>query len=134
MTEVPRDENRIIDLHTLVANVQGQGPLWSYAGDDLNVNLVAWPAGAGVSEHVNREVEVLLVGVEGNGVVTVSGEERTLHPGEILVIPRGTPRAIVSQSPRFAYLSVHRRRAGMWPTHVDSVVSPGNPLPEGLLG
>jgi quercetin dioxygenase-like cupin family protein len=115
MTELPRDENRVLDLHALVARVPGQGPLWTYTGDDLNVNLVVWPAGAGVSEHVNREVEVLLIGVEGNGVVTVGGQEHAVNPGEILVIPRGAPRAIVSQSPRFAYLSVHRRRAGMWP-------------------
>jgi quercetin dioxygenase-like cupin family protein len=115
MADAPHDHQSVVDLHALVARVQGQGPLWTYAGDDLNVNLVVWPAGAGVGEHVNREVEVLMIGVEGNGLVTVAGQEHTLHPGEVVVIPRGTPRSVVSQSPRFAYLSVHRRRAGMWP-------------------
>jgi hypothetical protein len=34
-------------------------------GHDLNANFVVWPAGAGVAEHVNHEVEVLIVGMEG---------------------------------------------------------------------
>ncbi len=114
MADAPRDHYPV-DLHAVVTRVQGQGPLWTYVGDDLNANLVVWPAGAGVNEHVNHEVEVLILVVEGSGLVTVAGQEHAVHPGEVFVIPKGMPRTILSQAPRFAYLSVHRRRSGMWP-------------------
>src|SRR5579884_2130573 len=100
------------DLRALLASAAGQGPVWTHLGPELNVNLLVWPAGAGVAEHVNHEVEVLLVGVEGEGLVTVAGEEQEIRPGVLVAIPPGAHRAIQSRSPRFAYLSIHRRRAG----------------------
>jgi hypothetical protein len=45
-----RDQNSVVDLQALLARVPEQGPLWTHVGDDLNVNLIAWPAGAGVAE------------------------------------------------------------------------------------
>jgi quercetin dioxygenase-like cupin family protein len=90
--------------------------VWTHVGDDLNINVVHWPAGGGVAEHVNHEVEVLIVGVVGQGQVTISGQLYAIGPSVLVVIPKGTPRSIQSRSPSFAYLSIHRRRAGLWPT------------------
>jgi quercetin dioxygenase-like cupin family protein len=104
-----------VDLHALLTQVAGQGSLWSYAGDDLQVNVVAWPEGGGVGEHRNDEVEVLILGIEGIGIVRVNGEDHELEPGQFLIMPKGSYRSIRSRSPRFSYLSVHRRRDGLWP-------------------
>ncbi len=89
------------------------GVRWGGASDDLNVTLVAWPEGGGVAPHVNDEVDVALIAVEGAGEVVVDGRTFPLAAGQALLIPKGRERAIRSVSARFSYLSVHRRRPGV---------------------
>jgi len=72
----------------------------------------------GVVAHVNDEVDVLLVGVTGAGVVAVDGTDHPVGAGQALVIPKGARGAIRAVGGRFAYLSCHRRRAGLWPAGV----------------
>ena len=87
------------------------GAIWTLdASSDLNANLVRFGTGQGVGEHVNDEVEVIVVGVSGSGIVTVDREEHTLSAGMLVFIPKGAARATVSTSEDFAYLTVHRRR------------------------
>ena len=85
--------------------------VWTLEGSgDLNANLVRFEAGRGVGEHVNDEVDVLIVGVSGSGLVSVDGEEHPLSNGVIVFVPRGARRYTLAVSEDFAYLSVHRRR------------------------
>lgn len=86
---------------------------WGGASDDLNVTLVAWPNGGGVSPHVNAEVDVVLVAVEGAGEAVVDGQTFPLTAGQVLLIPKNRERAIRATSERFGYLSIHRRRLGV---------------------
>ena len=87
------------------------GVIWTLdESSDLNANLVRFGTGLGVEEHVNDEVEVIVVGVSGSGIVTVDREEHTLSAGMLVFIPKGAARATVSTSEDFAYLTVHRRR------------------------
>jgi quercetin dioxygenase-like cupin family protein len=101
----------IVDLYEELATGEGAGVVWSLEqGDDFNVNLVRFPAGRGVSEHVNEEVDVLIVGVSGAGLVEVDGHEHRLRAGTVAFVPKGAPRSTRSESGDFAYLTVHRRR------------------------
>jgi quercetin dioxygenase-like cupin family protein len=87
------------------------GVAWSLKDSvDLNANLVRFPDGEGVGEHVNREVDVLFVGVSGSGFAVVDGHEHRLRVGKAVLAPRGTRRSTRSDSADFAYLTVHRRR------------------------
>ena len=87
------------------------GVIWTLnASSDLNANLVQFGTGQGVGEHVNNEVEVIVVGVSGSGIVTVDQKEHALSAGMLVFIPKGARRATVSTSEDFAYLTVHRRR------------------------
>ena len=87
------------------------GTIWSLGhGEDLNANLVRFPAGCGVEDHVNDEVDVILVGVSDTGTVAVDGEEYVLKAGTLVLVPKGARRRIRSLSRDFTYLSVHRRR------------------------
>ncbi len=115
MGELQPASGLTMDLLALLGQVPGQGALWSHAGAELNLNLVAWPVGAGVAEHTNTEVEVLIIGVAGEGIVTIGSEEHVIRPGRVTLVPKGVSRAIHSRSPRFAYLSVHRSRPGLQP-------------------
>jgi len=80
------------------------------ASADLNATLLAWPPGHQVAEHVNGELDVLLVVLEGRGSATIDGEAHDLAAGSALLIPRGTRRRISADDPGLRYLSVHRRR------------------------
>ncbi|HEV2128410.1 MAG TPA: cupin domain-containing protein [Thermomicrobiales bacterium] len=90
--------------------------LGSLASDDLNVNLMRFAGENGIDEHVNREVDVLIVVLDGEGVVTVGGADTVLGAGRATIIPKGTARAIRSNGKRFAYLTCHGQRRGMMPT------------------
>lgn len=101
----------------LLALAQGgaTGTAWAYGGTDLNANLLVFGAGEGVAGHVNTEVDVLLIGIRGEGIIMVDGGEHPVAAGQALVIPKGAHRAIRAVSDHFAYLTCHRRRADLWP-------------------
>ena len=87
------------------------GVIWALdTSSDLNTNLVRFGAGQGVEEHVNDEVEVIVLGVSGSGIVAVDREEHALSAGILVFMPKGARRSTVSASEDFAYLTVHRRR------------------------
>jgi mannose-6-phosphate isomerase-like protein (cupin superfamily) len=110
------EEGDAVDLATIALSATGRGPAWSQRSDDLDMNLLVFGMGEGVDEHVNDELDVLLVGVAGAGVVTIDGTPHPLAAGQAVVVPKGTRRGIRGYAERFAYLTCHRRRAGLWPT------------------
>lgn len=104
-------EAGLVDLREMLPPGRGSGVLWTLEGsEDLNANLVRFPAGEGVGEHVNGEVDVLVVGVSGAGRVAVDGRGHELRAGTVVFIPKGARRSTRSESADFAYLTVHRRR------------------------
>jgi quercetin dioxygenase-like cupin family protein len=88
---------------------------WSTRSADLNVNLLHFQAGDGVAAHVNPEVDVLLVGVAGEGEVLAGEATYPLRPGRVVLIPKGLERSTRATSEHFAYLSCHRARRGLMP-------------------
>ena len=115
MMDANDDVVSVVNLAALMQERTIRQPVWAYQSTDLNVNLLVWGANEGVTEHVNSEVDVLLVGIAGDGLIEVDGTAHPLHSGQALIIPKGARRAIRSTHGRFAYLSCHRRRAGLWP-------------------
>ena len=103
----------LIDLQTAHAH---SGPQLGHESEDLNVTLLSWKAGQGVATHINDEVDVVLIVVDGEGEVSVDGQAFALIVGQALLIPKGCERAIRCAGERFSYLSVHRRRRGLMPT------------------
>jgi quercetin dioxygenase-like cupin family protein len=113
-------DEAVVDLAALVRPPASElqprsGAVWTRQSDDLNVNFLVFPAGEGVAEHVNAEVDVLLVGIAGDGIVAIDGLPRVLRAGRAVLIPKGARRSTQAVSDPFAYLTCHRRRAGLWP-------------------
>jgi uncharacterized cupin superfamily protein len=102
---MPPDDGAV-DLMAL----EGSGPLWGMASTDLNATLLAWPPGHEVAEHVNAELDVLVVVLDGRGSAIVDGVEHVLTAGRALLIARGVRRRITAGDGGLRYLSVHRRR------------------------
>jgi quercetin dioxygenase-like cupin family protein len=101
----------VADLVQMADEPLPAGVAWHLAGaGDLNANLVAFPAGQGVAAHINREVDVLIVGIAGDGEVVVDGVRHPVRPAVAVLIPRGARRETRAVSERFGYLTVHRSR------------------------
>lgn len=105
----------ITTLAQVLASVQGPGPVWTMATEDLNANLLSFQDGQGVASHVNNEVDVLVIAVAGEGTIEVDGVSATMSAGQVCVIPKGALRSIHSGPAGFGYLTVHRRRQLLWP-------------------
>jgi len=105
-------EQRYVNLSEIAGSATGkEGVVWTLEGStDLNANLVRFQAGGGVGEHVNEEVDVLILGVSGSGLVGVDGEEHPVSNGGMVFVPRGARRYTRAVSDDFVYLSIHRRR------------------------
>lgn len=90
------------------------GVVWSLPHDgDLDANLVALEPGDSIGEHVNGEVDVLVVLRHGTIELTVDGETHHLAADTVALVPRGASRAIAAGPTGATYLSIHRRRAGL---------------------
>jgi quercetin dioxygenase-like cupin family protein len=107
---------RVLDLAAVARSDTARGPAATLRSDDLDVNLLAFAAGEGVAEHANAEVDVLLVGIAGEGIVTVDGRTYSLRAGQAVLVPKGTRRGTLATADRFSYLTCHRRRGGLQPT------------------
>jgi quercetin dioxygenase-like cupin family protein len=105
-----------IDIAAALRQATADGPIWSANSEQLNVNLLRLPTGDGVAAHVNGEVDVVLAIFEGSGELTVNGVAHALAPGRVVVVPRGTQRAMRCTAGPLVYLTCHRRRAGLMPS------------------
>jgi quercetin dioxygenase-like cupin family protein len=105
-----------VDLRVLSESGPPGGLQWAHESTDLDMTLLTWAPGQGVTPHRNDEVDVLLIGVAGAGEAIVDGVSYMLEPGRALLIPKGAERSIRCTGDILSYLSVHRRRRGLWPT------------------
>ena len=60
-------EMTVVDLAELAAS-GGSGAIFARETADLDLNLVRFAPGSGVGEHVNREVDVAVIVLDGEGV------------------------------------------------------------------
>ena len=63
-----------------------------------------------MAEHVNAELDVLVVVLGGTGVAIVDGEAHAVAAGHALLVERGATRRITAGEFGMRYLSIHRRR------------------------
>jgi mannose-6-phosphate isomerase-like protein (cupin superfamily) len=111
-----KTEPRLVKGHELLDASTHAGAQSGHAGEEVNLTLLAWPAGQGVATHINEEVEVVIIVIDGSGRVTIDDTEFEVSAGDALLVPKGCRRAIRSTSDGFAYFSVHRRRPGLMPS------------------
>ncbi|MFJ3925345.1 cupin domain-containing protein [Streptomyces sp. NPDC090022] len=92
-----------------------RGALWRLRARNrqLDANVVRLPPDTPVAEHVEPQVDVLLIVVSGSGVLTLGGVEREVAPGTLALLPRGIPRAVLPGPDGLVFVTAHRRRAGL---------------------
>jgi quercetin dioxygenase-like cupin family protein len=94
---------------------QPSGALWRLAQDErqLDANLIRLPPNHRVELHREPDVDVLLVVLSGDGTVHTDDGTLALAPHVALWLPRGSQRAIEAGPTGLAYLTTHKKRAGM---------------------
>ncbi|APS20001.1 MULTISPECIES: AraC family ligand binding domain-containing protein [Streptomyces] len=115
MNAAPRVLAVIDDLLSAAAPGE-RGALWHLAepGRELDANLVRLPPGVEVGEHREDVLDVLLVVLEGAGLLRAGdGQALDLTPGTVLWLPRTSRRALAAGPDGLTYLTVHRRRPGL---------------------
>ena len=110
MKTVARDDSFAVEGAVDLLCSSGTGPLWGMASADLNATLLAWPPWHELAEHVNGELDVLVIVLDGHGSAIIDGKSHNLAAGSAILIPRGTRRRITADEVGSRYLSVHRRR------------------------
>lgn len=86
--------------------------------EDLDVTMLVWPAGKQIERHVNSEVDVAMVFVEGSAVLTIDDEELHAEAGQVVLIEKGKPRSLTAGSEGVRYVTVHKRRRKLMPLSV----------------
>jgi quercetin dioxygenase-like cupin family protein len=108
-------EPKIINLFGVDADPVRQGPVFSLESADLDCNFLRFDEGEGVPLHINAQVDVAGVVLEGEGFLQVDGGQHLLTDGDFFYIPKGTARKLRSSGGPFAYLSFHARRPCLMP-------------------
>lgn len=114
-TDSPERQALPVDLAALVSAATLGGPQWGHEMEDLDFTLLVWKHGEGVAPHVNDEVDVAMIVLDGEGELTVDGQTTSLRAGLAVPIPKGTERAVRATGERLAYLNVHKRRRRLMP-------------------
>ncbi|MGW4347553.1 cupin domain-containing protein [Streptomyces sp. NPDC004690] len=116
----PEPEPRVLcDARALAADppLPG-GVLWKLAeaGRQLDANLVRLAPGGRVAPHAEPELDVLVFVVAGDGVLGAgtADQPRPLAEGSTVWLPHGSTRSITAGPDGLSYLTVHRRRPGLW--------------------
>ena len=105
----------VINLFDIDDGPVSQGPLFSLESADLDVNFLRFDKGEGVPLHINAQVDVAGVVLEGEGFLQVDGRQHVLAEGDFFYVPKGVARKLRSSGGPFAYLTFHARRPCLMP-------------------
>ena len=112
----------LVGLDACVARAAAEqgGALWRLAepGRQLDANMVRLLPGARVGAHVEEDLDVLLIVVEGAGRLGREDGQHgqdgeALEPRSVAWLPRGARRAVSAGPDGLVYLTVHQRRPAL---------------------
>ena len=78
---------------------------------DLDSNVIALPPGDTIDAHAGPDLDVLIHVLAGAGTLTAGPERLSMRTGDLLWLPRLSPRQIDAGPDGLRYLTVHRRRS-----------------------
>lgn len=94
------------------------GVLWKLAesGRQLDANVVRLAPGRRIEAHTEPQLDVMLLVLAGDGALGTGpgGEPQPLTEGALVWLPHGSARGITAGAAGLTYVTVHRRRPGMW--------------------
>jgi mannose-6-phosphate isomerase-like protein (cupin superfamily) len=119
-----QSNGRHASVASLAAVIAAEKPAgiapWTEATEDLHVNLIQLPRERPIAEHVNSEVDVLILVLEGRGEIMIDGETFALIQHDVTIVRKGTRRSLRAMSTSLSYITCHRHRGGIWPRRKSS--------------
>lgn len=106
----------LCDAEALAARAPAQaGALWRLTepSRQLDANLIRLPPDEQINTHIEPDLDVLLLVVNGDGVLGTALAPQPLSRGSLIWLPRGSSRSLTAGRRGMSYLTVHRRRSGM---------------------
>ena len=102
------------------ASDDATGSIWQLApaARDLDANIIAIPAGAGIAQHDGPELDVLIMILSGSGELETEAGSITLPAGEIVWLPKRSQRRFVAGPDGLRYFSVHHRKPTLGITEI----------------
>ena len=98
-------EAKIVNLYELEVEPNLHGPVFSLESQELDCNLLRFDKGEGVPLHINAQVDVAGVVLEGQGFLQVDDQQHLLTEGDFFFVPKGSARKLRSAGGPFVYLS-----------------------------
>ncbi len=117
----PRFESLGIDLAYLIETAAQTGPLWGTESEQLDTTLLFWRQGEGIANHINDEVDVLLIFLKGSAQVAVGDQTLIMAAGQAIMVPRNTQRSLLALE-ECSHLNVHQRRKRLSPLRTTTIV------------
>jgi quercetin dioxygenase-like cupin family protein len=103
----------VVGLDDVHFGAAGNGVVWALTGArQLEANLVVLTPDGAIGQHPNNEVDVLIVVLDGDGVLSLDGIDKPLRAHTLALVPCGVTRAIAAGPSGMRYLSIHRLRTG----------------------
>lgn len=99
----------------VAAGAESTGALWRLAepGRQLDANLVRVPPQGSIDAHAEPDLDVLLLVVDGDGVLGSAAGPCPVESGSLVWLPHGSVRSVRAGESGLSYVTVHRRRPGM---------------------
>ena len=87
------------------------GVVWSLGGPrQLEANVVDLGPAAGIAEHLNEGVDVLILILRGSGSIIIDGVAHPLAEHDLVLVPSGSRRSLIAGADGIQYLSIHMAR------------------------
>jgi quercetin dioxygenase-like cupin family protein len=101
---------RTMIIDDLAAIAGSGGVVWSASPGGVHTNLVVLDPGGEIGTHRNDAVDVLVIVLDGAGVLTIDGSDAALTPIAAVLVPRGATRSVRAGADGVRYLTVHAER------------------------
>lgn len=99
----------------LSAPADASGSIWKLEPHTrgLDCNVIAIPAGDEIGKHEGPDLDVVIVVLDGSGVLETEEETINLENGSMVWLPKLSVRRFVAGENGLRYFSVHTRKRGL---------------------
>lgn len=99
----------------LKAPAEASGSIWKLEPHTrgLDCNIIAIPPGEEIPRHEGPDLDVVIVVLDGSGVLDTEGESIPLEDGSMVWLPKLSIRRFGAGPEGLRYFSVHTRKRGL---------------------
>ena len=99
----------------LSAPADASGSIWKLEPHTrgLDCNVIAIPAGEEIGRHEGPDLDVVIVVLDGSGILETEEDTITLDKGSMVWLPKLSVRRFVAGDQGLRYFSVHTRKRGL---------------------